>query len=358
MSHRLDQVRELLAETDADAVWLSAIRNVRWACGFTGSNAVLIVRPDDADFLTDGRYDTQAHREVDGATVHVVRGRFAKYAADESLLTPGDRVVFQSDHTTVRQRERLDEHLDAVTWIPVHQFLSRRVASKDASEVERIRQAQRITESVFEDVIGWIEPGRTEREVAAEIVYRHRRAGADEMAFEPIVASGPNAGLPHARPTDRTLQDGDVIVLDMGCYADGYASDMTRTIALGDPGDEVRQAYAVVREALEAALDAARSGMTTNDLDAVAREIIEAHGLGDAFSHSLGHGVGLDVHEWPRVSYATEDELPDGVCITIEPGVYLPDAGYGIRIEDIARVHGEGAENLTHVSHDLVTLPA
>lgn len=356
MSHRIDRVREALAETDADTAWLSSVRTVRWACGFTGSNAALLVGPDRADVLTDGRYDAQAHREVSGASVHVVRGRFAAYAAEQNLLPDGARVAFQSEHTTVRDLEQRAEHLDAVEWQPVHQFLSRRVASKDADEVERIRRAQRITEGVFRDVLDLIEPGRTEREVAAEIVYRHRRAGADTMAFEPIVASGPNAALPHARPTDRTLREGEMIVLDMGCYADGYASDMTRTVALGDPGDEARRGYAVVREALEHALDAARSGMTTNALDAVAREVIEEHGLGDAFSHSLGHGVGLDVHEWPRVSYATDDELPEGACVTIEPGVYLDDAAYGVRIEDIVRLHANGAENLTNVSHDLVIL--
>lgn len=356
MSHRIDQVREALQTHDADAVLLSSLSNIRWACGFTGSNARLIVHPHAAHFLTDGRYDTQAHREVSGAEIHVVRGNLIEHAAASALLADAERVAFQSDHTTVQQREKLGACFDAVEWTPVAQLLDRPVAAKDDAEVEHICEAQAITEAVFEHVLEQIAPGVTERELAAEIVYQHLRRGADDVAFDPIVASGPNAALPHARPTDRELRDGELIVIDMGAVADGYASDMTRTVALGDPGPEARRGYEAVHEAQHAAIEAARATMQTDALDAVARDVIEAHGLGDAFSHSLGHGLGLDVHEWPRVSYATEDLLPERACVTIEPGVYVPSDGYGVRIEDIVQLHQEGCENLTQVTTELLVL--
>jgi Xaa-Pro aminopeptidase len=353
MSDRIPQVREALQAHDADAVLLSSLPNIRWACGFTGSNARLIIRPHAAHFLTDGRYDTQAHREVRGADIHIVRGNLIDHAAEASFLADAPRVAFQSDHTTVQQREKLGASFEDVEWVPVAHLLDRRVASKDDGEVACIRKAQRITEAVFASIQEKIRPGVTERDLAAEIVYQHLRRGADDVAFDPIVASGPNAALPHARPTDRELQEGELIVIDMGAVADGYASDMTRTVALGDPGAAARRGYEVVREAQRAAIDAARAGMTTDALDAVARDAIETQGLGDAFSHSLGHGLGLEVHEWPRVSYATEDTLPEGTCVTIEPGVYVPAEGYGVRIEDIVRLHQDGCENLTQVSTEL-----
>jgi Xaa-Pro aminopeptidase len=230
------------------------------------------------------------------------------------------------------------------------------VAEKEDEEVERIRRAQQVTESVFEHVLTFLEPGLLEREVAAEITYEHLRRGAETMAFDPIVASGPNGALPHARPTDRTLQRGDLVVLDMGCIRDGYASDMTRTVALGAPSQAAQTGYEVVREAQNQALDAARSGLTGKELDGVARDVIEKAGLGQYFSHGLGHGIGLQVHEWPRISRTVDHELPVGACVTIEPGVYVPDKGYGVRIEDIVALQENGSENLTSTPKELIVI--
>ena len=176
------------------------------------------------------------------------------------------------------------------------------------------------------------------------------------MSFDPIVASGPNAAKPHARPTDRTLEAGDLVVIDMGCFVDGYASDMTRTIAMGEPSASARRGYEIVHKAQTAALSAARSGICAKDLDAAARDVIDEAGLGEYFTHSLGHGVGLQIHEWPRVSRTSEDELPSGACVTIEPGVYVPNEGYGVRIEDLVVLREDGAENLTHATKDLLVV--
>lgn len=356
MANRLFQVRQRLNDLEVDAVLLSALPNVRWACGFTGSNGLLLVGRRGAVFVTDGRYTEQARQEVDGAEVVIAENGLLSRLNELKYLEGLDRVAFQADHVTVSRRKKLEEHLPAIDWVGETQFLTRQIGSKEDAEVTQIRGAQEITESVFEQILDVIEPGITEREVAAEITYQHLKHGAEKMSFDPIVASGPNGAFPHARPTDRELQSGELVVLDMGCFRDGYASDMTRTIALGTPSELARQGYDVVQEAQKRALEAARAGLIGMELDAVARDVIREAGLGDHFAHGLGHGIGLEVHEWPRVSHTVETELPAGACVTIEPGVYVPEEGYGVRIEDIVVLNADGCQNLTSVSKDLIVL--
>jgi Xaa-Pro aminopeptidase len=208
---------------------------------------------------------------------------------------------------------------------------------------------------VFDEILALLRPGVTEQEHAAEIVYRHLNYGAERMAFDPIVASGPQGAKPHARPTGRAVERGDLVVMDLGCVVDGYASDMTRTVGVGALDSKEREVCATVLKAQKAAIEAARSGMSSKALDGVAREIIEEAGLGDAFSHGLGHGLGLEVHEWPRLSYHVDDELPDRCVVTIEPGVYL-GGEFGIRIEDIVVLSPDGAEVLTESRKELITV--
>lgn len=356
MANRISRARGRLDDLDVDALFLTSLPDVRWACGFTGSNGLLIVGPDDAHFVSDGRYTDQAHAEVEGATVHIAKNGLSEYLGEEGLLTEFTQVAFQADSVSVAKREKLAEEHEDVEWVPATRILTPFVAAKEPSEVDRIRAAQSITESVFEAILDLLEPGLTEKEVEAEIVYRHLKKGADSMAFDPIVASGPNAARPHARPTDRTLREGDVVVLDMGCFRDGYASDMTRTVALGEPGSSARRGYEAVLDAQESALAAARAGMTGKELDAVARDRLDEAGFGEAFSHGLGHGLGLQVHEWPRVSRTTEDELPAGACVTIEPGVYVPEENFGVRSEDIVVLRPDGSDNLTQMSKELRVL--
>lgn len=355
--NRITRVQRRLEDFEADALLLTSLPDIRWTCGFTGSNGLLIVGPASAHFVTDGRYTEQARAEVEGAEVHVAQDGLSDLVDEKGLLESFAQVGFQADSVSVAKRENLAETHDTVEqWVPLRKVLTPQVASKDPAEVEHIRASQSITESVFEEVVDLIEPGCTEREIAAEIVYRHLKKGADSMAFDPIVASGPNAARPHAQPTDRTLREGEMVVLDMGGFREGYASDMTRTVALGDPGPAARRGYEAVLRAQEAALDAARAGMTGKELDAVGREVLEEADLNDYFSHGLGHGVGLQVHEWPRVSRTADDELPEGACVTIEPGVYVPEENYGVRIEDIIVLQTDGNENLTRSPKSLMTV--
>lgn len=355
MKKRITAIRDRLQLHDAEAVLLTFLPDIRWACGFTGSNGILIVGTDAAHFLSDGRYEAQAQREVDGADIHIPEGNLFDYAAEHELLAPGRTVLFQADHVTVSKREALGEKFPDVCWSATSEFLVEAVAAKDPYEIEHVRAAQAITDDVFEGLRAYIEPGRTERAIAAEIVFQHLRRGAERMAFEPIVASGPNSSLPHARPTNRKLQPGDVVVIDMGGVVSGYASDMTRTLVIGDPGEEVRAHYQAVLDAQEQAIAAAHAGMTGKALDAVARTALDEAGLGTYFTHSLGHGIGLQTHEWPRLSQRVEHRLPEGATVTIEPGVYVPEQ-HGIRIEDIVVLRAEGCENLTTAPKELIVL--
>ena len=355
MGTTVDRIRRHLDEHEADAILLTFLPDVRWACGFTGSNGILLIRSDDAVFITDGRYEAQAAQEVDGARVMMGGYDLLAYAAEQDLLEGCDAVVYQADHLPVVALEKLRELFGERTWIGSSDLLVRDVASKRDDEVDRIREAQRLTEAVFDEVIGVIREGVTEKEVAAEIVYRHLRKGAERMSFDPIVASGPNSALPHGRPTDRRFRRGDVVLLDFGCFLDGYASDMTRTVALGEPEAEARSVYDLVLSAQKQAIGCARSEMPSKDLDAVARGIIKEGGYGERFSHGLGHGIGLQIHEWPRVSYTVDYALPENCAVTIEPGVYLPGR-FGVRIEDIVVLRAGGCENLTRAPKELIVL--
>ena len=353
---RLDLVRALADAAGADAALVTHAPDLRWAVGFTGSDGLLAVTGGAAHFVTDGRYRAQAGAEVVGADVHVAEGSLAAYVAEAGLLEGADRAAVQAEHLTVATLDQVRKTLPEVAFVPVENLLSQAVAAKDEAAVRAVARAQALTCEVFDAVLPHLGPGVAERDLAAEVVYQHLRRGASAMSFEPIVASGPRGALPHARPSSRTISAGELVVLDMGCVLDGYCSDLTRTVAVGgEPHPAAREAYEVVRQAHRAAIDAARAGMLGGELDAVARDVIEAAGLGEAFSHSLGHGVGIEVHEWPRLSQQVEHRLPVGATVTIEPGVYLPDR-FGIRIEDLVVLREGGAENLTPLPTDLMVV--
>ncbi|MEM1043615.1 MAG: Xaa-Pro peptidase family protein [Bacteroidota bacterium] len=355
MSDRLATIRRLTAEHGADAALVTFLPDVRWAVGFTGSNGLLVVGPNAAHFLTDGRYTAQAAAEVESAKVHVPDSNLVEHVEREGLLGDASTVLVQGDHVTVAQWESFRTRFPATMFESVSGLLREVVASKTEEEIEAIRRAQAVTEEVFDAILPLIGPGVSEQDLAAEIVYQHLKRGASVMAFEPIVGSGPNGALPHARASSRTFRPGDLVVIDMGCVLDGYASDMTRTVAVGEPGEAARKAYAVVLEAQERATEAVRAGASGKAVDGVARGIIEGAGLGEHFSHGLGHGVGLQVHEWPRLSHRADDTLPENAVVTVEPGVYLPER-FGVRIEDLVVARADGPEVLTRTPKALLTL--
>ena len=352
--NRIDTVRALAAEHGCDACLVTNGPDIAWAVGFTGSNGVLVVTRSEAHLVTDGRYTTQAEEETTGARVHITQDALPAFVASVGLLGGAGRVAVQGDTMTVTTLDRYCK-IEGTTFVPVDSLLAGARAAKTDAEIAAVARAQALTCEILTSVLPLVRAGVREHEIAAELVVRHLRAGCSAMSFEPIVASGARGALPHARPSDTAVEAGDLVVIDVGGVLDGYCSDLTRTVAVGEPGDAARHAYAAVGRAQTAGIAAIRAGVAGADVDAVARAVLAEAGLADAFTHSLGHGVGTEVHEWPRLSGQADHVLPLGATVTVEPGVYLPGR-FGIRTEDVVAVREHGAENLTPLSADLVVL--
>ncbi len=349
-ARRIERARELLTVPDRaeplcagspDQVFVTRIQDIRWLTGFTGSNAVMILGKTDAVFLTDGRYRTQATVEVSEARVLIAETDLLQDAAE--LFKKA--ILIQSDHLTLAQRKRLGELAPDTRFIEKENLLSQFRATKDAAEVALVQEALSISEKTITACLENIKSGITERELAAEIDYQHTRFGSEGPAFDTIVAFGARSALPHARPGNVRLLSGDVVLIDCGCTRGGYCSDITRTFLYGTDKAEVRDVYAVVLEALNAAVAEARSGIRAAELDAAARAVIESAGYADFFVHSLGHGVGLEIHEMPKINKLSNQILPENAIITVEPGIYLPDR-FGIRIEEMVLLTSDGGQRL------------
>jgi Xaa-Pro aminopeptidase len=351
---RADRLAERLAGRELDALVVSNIVNVRYLTGFTGSNAVAIVGLEQRDFVTDFRYVEQSAREVEG--FERIRGR-QDLVADVAERLHG-RVGFEDQHMTVRAHKRLSELVgERVELVPAGGLVEDLRAVKSEDELVRIREAAKLTDEILEYVRERGLAGRTERGVAIDLEREMRVRGADEPAFPSIVAAGPNGALPHAQPGDAEIGPGQLVVLDLGSKLDGYCSDCTRTFATGDLTDAAAEVYELVSRAQEQALGAVKAGAANREVDGVARSIIDSAGHGEHFGHGLGHGVGIEVHEAPRLSQlAPEDaRLEAGNVVTIEPGVYLPGE-FGVRIEDLVAVTRDGREILSSFPKSLVTV--
>ncbi|RME48762.1 MAG: aminopeptidase P family protein [Chloroflexi bacterium] len=353
MSDRLAMLREKLAEAEIDVLIVSQPENRRYLSGFTGSAGVLIIGPQTAFLATDFRYYTQAAEEAPAFQLAKVGYKLTDHLADLLAAAGAKRVGFESEHLTVAELARWQEAAPDVEWVPTANLVEGLRAVKSADEIEKIRVAVQVADEAFTRVLQQLRPGITEREVAWMLRAEMHALGAEGVAFETIVAAGLNGAKPHYRPADREIPAGVPIVIDMGAVVDGYHSDMTRTVVIGEPDDMFREIYGLVLEAQEKAEAHIRAGMNGVEADALARDVIEAAGHADHFGHGLGHGVGLAVHEAPRLSFtAGEAPLEPNMVVTIEPGVYLPDWG-GVRIEDIGVVREDGLEILTQTPKDL-----
>ena len=348
MRGRGDRLEALLAERELDRMLVTDLTNVRYLTGFTGTNGACVCGPGIRLFFTDFRYTERAAAEVEGWEAVTVAGDWLGAIAEKLE----GRVGFEDDHMAVRTLEKLKEKLvDGVEPVAAGGSVERLRRVKDGGELEAIAAASELADEVW----GWsVErglAGRSERDVARAAEARIRELGADP-SFPAIVAAGPNGALPHAEPGARQIGRGELVVFDMGAKLDGYCSDGTRTYATGDPGEEARGVYEVVRKAQQAALDAIEAGIEGEAVDAVARKVIEAAGHGDRFGHGLGHGVGLEVHEAPRLSLRSGDVLAPSEVVTVEPGVYLPGR-FGVRIEDLVVVTENGLRNLSGLPKEL-----
>lgn len=353
---RIQQIRLQAKNYQADTVVLTDAAGIRWATGFTGSDSLVIIRPRATHLVTDGRFAEQAHRQTDVGRVHIASGPLTGVIKDQKILSAARRIAYQADRLTVVEAGALRKTSSA-RWVATTGLLRELVARKDVSELKAIKKAQAITAAVFSDILPLVKPGVREKDLAAEIVYRQLKRGAERMptGFDPVVASGSNSAMPHAEASRRKIKRGDMVVFDFGCVVDGYCSDMARTVAVGKPTARAKEVYGLVLRAQTEAISRARAGIQAKTLDAVAREIITDGGYGRFFSHSLGHGVGLSVHEWPTVSFLSTVTLPERAVITIEPGIYLRRK-FGVRIEDMILLKPRGNENLTRVTKNLLVL--
>ncbi|MBL0172623.1 MAG: aminopeptidase P family protein [Gemmatimonadaceae bacterium] len=351
---RLGGGREALARADLDALLVSSLPNVRYLSGFSGSNALLLVTARECLLFTDFRYATQVADEVsDAVTVRIEpsslwTGLWAALGAQTGV----ERVGFESAHLWHRDFQRLLESGARWQWRPTTDHVEMLRERKDPGEIACIARAIGIAQRALAATVPMIRPGLSETQVAGLLEHHLRDEGSEDFPFSSIVASGPRSALPHARAGTRMLQTGDWVLLDFGAVRGGYCSDITRTVVLGRASDEQREVYEVVREANARASGALRVGMKGMAADAVAREYIDACGLGEAFGHSLGHGIGLEVHEAPRLAKAADAPLSSGAVVTIEPGVYKPGWG-GVRIEDDVLLTDDGPRILTTFPRDL-----
>jgi Xaa-Pro aminopeptidase len=342
MRGRGDRLAATLAERELDLYLVTELTNVRYLTGFTGTNGACICGPDTRLFLTDFRYTERAAVEVEGWEAITIADDWLGGIAAQL----GGRFGFEDEHVSVRLLERLRGKLaDGVEPVAAGGAVEGLRRVKDEVELAAIAAAAELADGVWRWSLEAGLGGRTEREVARAAEARIRELGA-EPSFPAIVAGGPNGALPHAEPGERPIGAGELVVFDMGAKLDGYCSDGTRTFAVGEPGERAREVYELVRDAQARSLDAVRAGLGGEELDGVAREAIAAAGHGERFGHGLGHGVGLEVHEAPRLSPRSEDVLAAGEVVTIEPGVYLPGE-LGVRIEDLVVVEASGCRNLS-----------
>ncbi|MFO7281741.1 MAG: Xaa-Pro peptidase family protein [Thermoanaerobacterales bacterium] len=353
---RSARLRARLAEAGCDALLVTNVTNIRYLTGFTGSAALLLVTPDRLVFVTDGRYRDQAAAQLAAAGVEADI-EIGRTADEQRTLLAGaakgvGRLGLEAEAVTWGQQRRFaGEWFPDAELVPTEGLVEDLRRVKDAGEVARIQAACAIADAALAAVRHRLGEAPTEAEVALELEWQMRRLGAEGPSFDTIVASGPNGAMPHHRAGERRITEGDLVVIDFGALVDGYHSDMTRTVAVGEVSAEQRRMLDAVAEAQAAGVAAVRAGVAAKDVDEACRAVLREAGLEDAFLHGTGHGVGLDIHEAPRVSANAPGTLADGHVVTVEPGVYLPEHG-GVRIEDTVVVTAEGCRTLTLAPKD------
>ncbi len=353
---RLARLREELATQSLDALWVTRPVDVRWLVGFTGSNGRVLVAADAATLFTDGRYEEQSERELTDAGLldHLDVHIGVTDVGDSVNALLGDRSVgFEADVLTVAAHQDMVDWFASPNLVPTEGIIATLRQVKDPGERQRLEHAAGIADDALASMLDRLVPGVTERAFSLDLDRSMLDLGADALSFETIVAGGPNSALPHAQPSDRPFSDGDLVVIDFGASVDGYGSDMTRTFCVGEPTQRHNDLYDAVAAAQQAGVAAVRDGVEEREIDTVCRTLLTEAGLGEAFIHGTGHGIGLEIHEQPILSSRSVGILRAGLIITVEPGAYLRGFG-GVRVEDSVVVTAAGAEPITHAPKGLV----
>ena len=353
----MNHLEHIAAHLDGlDAILLTSEANCYYAAGFMGEGIALVTRRGSW-YFTDSRYTEAADKAIGDAAVirEVSRERPFSALINEALAASGaEKVGFEDQRMTVAEHAVYSEKLHC-TLTPASALMTELRGSKDEEELSCMIAAQRIAEGALAQILKEIRPGMTEKEIAARLNYLMVAAGAEKTSFDTIVASGPNGSMPHAVPGMRKVREGDFITMDFGCVYKGYCSDMTRTVALGRPSDEMRNVYDIVLQAQLAGIAAARAGVTGAAIDGAARKVIQDAGYGSCFGHSFGHSLGIDIHEAPNAAPGNDKPMPDGAVVSAEPGIYLPGR-FGVRIEDVMILRPDGAQVITKAPKALLVL--
>lgn len=352
---RVEKLREAMRKDSIDGFLITSQYNLRYLTNFTGTTGLAVITLDKAFFVTDFRYTEQAAAQAQGFEIVKNSGPIFEEVATICQNEEINVLAFEESFVSFAEYSVLEDLIEESSLAPVSGMIEALREVKDEEEIALIQQACHIADQGFEHILKMIRPGMTEIEVANQLDFFMRSLGATSVSFETIVASGLRSAMPHGVASEKVIEQGDLITLDFGCYYQGYVSDMTRTFAVGDPGDKLKEIYQIVLEAQEKVLAAAKPGMTGIELDAIARDHIASFGYGDAFGHSTGHGIGLEIHEGPNVSFRADKAFVVGNVITDEPGIYLPGIG-GVRIEDDLLITETGNKVLTHSPKELIIL--
>lgn len=351
---KLRKLRQSFAEHNIEAILLTSEYNRRYMTDFTGTAGVAIITQEQAVFITDFRYTQQAQKELVGFEIVQHSKPIMEEVGTQLEKMNIKSVGFEKDHMSYAMFEIYQKAINA-DLIPVSGLVEKIRLIKTEQEIKILKAAANIADAAFEHIITYIKPGKTELEVSNELEFFMRKQGASSSSFDIIVASGLRSALPHGVATDKIIETGDFVTLDFGALYNGYVSDLTRTVSVGEPSNELKEIYQIVLDAQLKSLAEIKPGMSGIEADAIARDYIKAKGFGDAFGHSLGHGIGLEVHEGPGLSFRSETILEEGMVITIEPGIYIPEIG-GVRIEDDTILTSSGNEKLTHSTKELLIL--
>ncbi|WP_060210277.1 M24 family metallopeptidase [Sporosarcina koreensis] len=351
---KLAKLREALKENGLDALLVTNPYNRRYMTGFTGSAGVAVVSAEDAVFITDFRYTEQAAKQVQGFRIVKHEKTIIEEVANQVKEMKIKKLGFEKDNVSFGTYELYNDKVDAELKA-VSGIVEKLRMVKTADEIEILQQAAKIADDAFAHICTFIKPGVTELEVSNELEMFMRKQGATSSSFDTIVASGERGALPHGVASDKVIQSGELVTLDFGALYNGYISDITRTVAVGEPSEQLKEIYEVTLAAQVLALEKIKPGMTGIEADAIARDYIKSKGYGDAFGHSTGHGIGLEVHEGPALSFRSETVLVPNMTVTVEPGIYLPGIG-GVRIEDDILITEDGNVRLTHSPKELIIL--
>ncbi|MBC7959895.1 MAG: aminopeptidase P family protein [Vallitaleaceae bacterium] len=356
MSSRIEKLLEVMGKRGLDAIIVYGEMNRRYLSGFTGSSGYLYISRNKRVFLTDFRYMEQGGKQcvgyevIDHSALGVIKALHS-FAASEGAK----RIGFEANIITFDQYKELSDEFSGIELVPATDMIEEIRMIKDESELALIRQAAKIADSAFTHILPYLKVGVSEIDIALELEFFMKKQGADKLSFDTIIASGNNSSLPHAHPTNKKIESGDFVTMDFGCLYEGYCSDMTRTVVVGKASEKQKLIYNTVLQAHEAALAILKAGLEGNVVDRVARDIIDAAGYKENFGHGLGHSLGLEVHENPRLSPKGFTMLQPNMMVTVEPGIYIPNFG-GVRIEDLVCVTASGYDNFTHSDKSLLEI--